>query len=387
MKLKSLPEAIKYVWRAKLRWGKPQHTEILIYDRQGSEDLYEYFQGRTVGIFDCRGETINIRVLLSVLVKYGSKSNFQKYAELYVACVAPAVVVTFIDNTITFYQLKEYNPSVKFLSIQNGWRDDCLFETLSEDSGNHGNLKADAILCFGSAIGRKYAKHIKSAIYPIGSFKNNKRIKDIKSVRPNTLLFISQFRPPVIHNGEYTMPVGQKHIPWDDFYFTEKLLLPLLLKYTQLYGFKLEICGTSFNDSGVEKTYFESILGVSGWEYLPKHGDLDSYQRVDEVSCIAFIDSTLGYEALGRGVRAIAFPIRGEAIQADDRRFGWPANLPLTGPFWTSELNETEVMRLVNFVITVSDEEWRRTYFSIIPQLMEFDQGNTRFKKLIDSFL
>lgn len=386
MKLSSIPEAIKYVWRSRKIWVKPKHATILIYDREGSEDLCEYLGLSTVEIFDCRGESINIRVLLSTIFKYGFKINLGKYSERYLAMVVPTVVLTFIDNTKTFYQLKRYNPSIKFVSIQNGYRDSCLFKNLSEDSSDGRLLEADAILCFGAAIGEVYAKHINSKIYPIGSFKNNKVLKTKKCDKSNTVLFLSQFRAPVWHDNVPTMPVGSRHILWDEFYSVESFLLPLLLKYSQLNGFEFKVCGTSFNNDGAEEAYFTALLGSSGWEYLPKDGNLSNYQRVDEVGCVAFIDSTLGYEALGRGVRAAAFPLRGTVLQTDDRRFGWPANLPGTGPFWANSLDENEVERLIKFVTTISDEEWGKTCLPIIPQLMEYNQGNTHFINLVESF-
>jgi surface carbohydrate biosynthesis protein len=386
MKISSIPAAFKYVWRSSKVWTKPKHSKILIYDRQGAEDLCEYLRMNTVEIFDCRGETINIMVLLSALLKYGLKINMRTYSECYVAIVAPTVVITFIDNTKTFYQLKRNNPSIKVVSIQNGNRDNCLFDILSDNLTSNEFLEADAVLCFGSAIGSLYSKYINTKIYPIGSFKNNKVLKKIKINKTKSVLFLSQFRTPVWYKGEPTMPVGSRHILWDEFYSVEQILLPYLLKYSQLYDFEFKVCGTSFNKDGAEQAYFSSLLGSSGWEYLSKDGNLSNYQRVDEVECIAFIDSTLGYEALGRGVKAAAFPLRGKALNAEDRRFGWPANVDNTGPFWTNSTDESEVERLIKFITTVSDEVWMQTCFPIVSQLMEYDAGNKQFVNLIESF-
>lgn len=386
MKLSSIPEALRYAWRAKKIWAKPKHSPVLIYDRVGSENLCEYFHLNTVEIFDSRGESINIVVLLSAILKYGFKITLGRYAERYIAMVAPTVAVTFIDNTATFYQLKRNNPSTKFISIQNGYRDRCFFKSLTEFSANSHVFAADAVLCFGSAIGDVYASHIGTRIYPIGSFKSNKVLKNKRSDKPNSILFLSQFRPPVWHGGAPTMPVGTRNILWDEFYSVESFLLPYLLKYSRLNDLELKVCGTAFNNDGAEKAYFTALLGNTGWEYLPKDCNLGNYHRVDEVACVAFIDSTLGYEALGRGVKAAAFPLRGKDIQADDRNFGWPASLADSGPFWTNRLEENEVARLIKFVSTVTDEEWDHTCLPIVPQLMEYDPGNTRFKNLIESF-
>jgi surface carbohydrate biosynthesis protein len=386
MKLTSVLTAIKYVWQAKKIWAKPRVASVLIYDREGSVDFTDYLDFNNVEIFECRGESINIIVLLLSFYKFGLKINFERYAGQYLATVSPLVVLTFIDNTITFYQLKKYFHKAKFISIQNGYRDNCLFKTLLEDSKKDELLEADAILCFGTAIGQEYTKHITSEILPLGSFKNNKIHKNKKPKNISEILFISQYRTPVWHNGNPTMPVGSRHILWDDFYSTESHLLPCLLSFCKANGYDLKVCGTSFNENREEESYFISLLGEDGWSYIKKNSHLGSYERLDEAACVVFIDSTLGYEALGRGVKAIAFPARGKALEADDRGFGWPANLSDTGPFWANNFDESIVEGLLEYITSVSDKDWQETSQKIIPKIMGYDQGNIGFIHLLNDF-
>lgn len=367
---------------------KPIEADILIYDKEGSIDFFDYFRKYSFSIFECRGESINFFILLYALFKYGRKVNMETYASCYIAAVNPLVVVTFIDNNKTFYNLKRYHPNVKFISVQNGFRDRCLFDTLMQGNSGECDLYADAIFCFGPAIARYYANAISANIIPHGSFKNNKMAR-ISDNLPDSheLVFLSQYRSPVFHNGIPTMPVGGRNILWSDFYSSELLILPRLLDFCKNSNTILKICGTSFNENNVELEFFTDLLGDGGWEYWQKSKNMDNYKKIDQASVIVFIDSTLGYEALGRGLKCIAFPLRGEVLQVNDRRFGWPADLPESGPFWTSRGDESEVERLMSYITKVSDDEWKLVSTPVVEQLMQFDQGNSQFIELIDNLI
>jgi surface carbohydrate biosynthesis protein len=387
MKLASLPAALKYFWKCKKVIKKPSKADILIYDKEGSIDFFDYLRKYSLSIFECRGESINLLVLLYALYKHGRKVNMEKYASCYITAVNPVAVVTFIDNNKTFYNLKKFHPDVKFISVQNGFRDRCLFDTLKQGNSGERDLFADAIFCFGPAIARYYENAISANVIPHGSLKNNKVEKNHNLPSSRELVFLSQYRPPVFHNGIPTMPVGSRNILWSDFYSVEFLILPRLLDFCKRRNIILKICGTSFNENNGEFEFFAGLLGDGGWEYWKKGEDLDNYRKIDQASAIVFIDSTLGYEALGRGLKCIAFPLRGEVLQVDDRSFGWPADLPESGPFWTSQGNESEVERLMSYITMVSDDEWKLVSTPVVEQLMHFDQGNSRFIELIDNFV
>jgi surface carbohydrate biosynthesis protein len=95
----------------------------------------------------------------------------------------------------------------------------------------------------------------------------------------------------------------------------------------------------------------------------------------------------LGYEALGRGLKCAAFPLRGGVLGVNDHRFGWPADLPESGPFWASTGDEGEIERLLNYITTVSDEEWKLISTPVVEQIMCFDAGNSRFVEYIDNII
>ncbi len=387
MKLSSIPAALKYILKCRKITKKPLQTDVLIFDKEGASDFFDYFKKYTYSVFECRGESINLLVLIYAMYKYGCKVSMETYASCYIHLAKPLVVVTFIDNNKVFYGLKNRHPKVKFISVQNGYRDRCLFETLMQNINTKADLSADAIFCFSPAIGKYYDRVISANIIPHGSFKNNKVAKIHKNSDLNEVVFLSQYRTPVIHNGLPTMPVGERNILWNDFYSSELVLLPRLLDFCIKEGIVLKVCGTSFNENNSEFNFFSDLLGDTGWEYWQKSEDLDNYKKIDHASSIVFIDSTLGYEALGRGLKCVAFPLRGKVLQVNDRSFGWPANLPESGPFWASKCDEGEVERLMNYITKVSDDEWKLISTPVVEQLMCFDAGNSRFIEYIDNVI
>jgi surface carbohydrate biosynthesis protein len=383
MKYSSLVPALNFLRSVNIIYKKPKKTNILVFDRVGSTDLIPYFRGLQYEILDVRGETINGYVLLISLIKYFHKITFERYVDEFIKKSNPSCVITFIDNTEYFYKLKQYNPDIFFISIQNGWRDNVLFEIFSKSKLYKNNLQSDYLFCFGEAVGVIYGSFIKTKVVPIGSFKsNNKPIKKSNKSKITSVLFISQYRVPVQSSTGPCMPIGERNVPWDQFYNSEFQLLPLLSDFCLDNNLILKICGGSESEN--EKEFFQRVLKKRNYEYKERLNTYSSYTEIDNAEIIVFIDSTLGYEALGRGLKTAAFSIRGNDLDTDDRDFGFHANLPKKGPFWTNELNYSEVDRIFKFLLPLSNEEWINTSSSISNKLMSYNNNNTIFANILN---
>ena len=180
----------------------------------------------------------------------------------------------------------------------------------------------------------------------------------------------------MLHNGNLA-------ISWDSFYSPEQFLLPLLLAYSRNHEIDLKICGCSTDNIKGEANYFQSLLRSGNWTFIPRIDSHNSYEVIERYEFIVFIDTTLGYESLARGKKTAAFSVRGALINSPGHDFGWPANIPKHGPFWTCDKNEMEFERIMNYMLTVNDNEWEGTRKEYISQLIEYDPGNTKFLKLM----
>ena len=68
-------------FKAKWIFVKPKPRKILIYDRQGSQHLLNYLKKNDCFIYDCRGESINIFILLKTIIGSGLnnlRDNYKK---------------------------------------------------------------------------------------------------------------------------------------------------------------------------------------------------------------------------------------------------------------------------------------------------------------------
>ena len=381
MKLSSIPSALSYFWHAKKIWGKPGKAKVLIYDRAGSELLLTYLDPKNVKILDRRGESLNLYVLFKCFLNW--KLSWTNYILQYLTWVKPSVALTFVDNDPLFYLLKSHQKDLRTVFVQNGLR----YKKLNMFGGSKtlinvsNEFKVDYMLVFGDSMGREYAKYIAGNTLPIGSFKNNTYQTKTEKLQ-KSVVFISQYRPAPRPESR-PMIIDNQRVTWKQFYSAEEFLLPLLQKYCLQNQLELKICMMSSDETKHERDYFRSLLGNETFELLKKLNPYSSYEYVAAAGVVVFVSSTLGFEALARGKKTAAFALRGKALKLVARKFGWPADLSDNGPFWTNDTDEREVERVMDYITTVNDEEWERTWQRYAPELMEYDPGNTRFLKLM----
>jgi surface carbohydrate biosynthesis protein len=381
MKFSNLPILISYLWNSKKIWRRPENAKVLIVDRVGSENLLTYLNPASVEIMELRGESLNIYVLFKCFLQW--KLTKINYMVQYLKCVKPILAITFIDNNRLFYQLKSHLKDLITVLVQNGIRGEPgdIFSVLKRQKHLSGRYQVDYMLIFGNAIGRKYSKYIDGKIFPIGSFKNNLlQLKTIKASK--SVLFISQYRHPPSDESKPLFMQGNKPIFWKDVRYSYEVILPLLQKYCMQNKLKLKICGNRADNTKKEYEFFRAIIGNEAFEFLERRDVYSSYEYVNAAEFVVFFESTLGYEALSRGKRAVAFRVYGEVL-LPQYNFGWPAILPDKGPFWTNHSDESEFKRVMDYITSVSDEEWEQMHQRYFPELMEYDPGNSRFLKLM----
>jgi surface carbohydrate biosynthesis protein len=379
MNLKTIFKISLLFWNSKKNWSKPKQAAVLIYDRCGAEYLLEYLDPAKVEILDIRRESINIYVLFKTIISGNLK--WSAYVKKYLQCVSPSVAMTFIDNNPGFYLLKNAFPNIKTVFLQNGIRGEVLdvFKNLKPCA----EFYVDHMLVFGSAIGCKYQEFIRGDFTPIGSVKNN-LVPVRRPLRKEDVLFISQYcNSSTDKNAAYWVDSDGAHIYTEQFFAAERMVLRFLAQYCKKRGLDLKICGRSKENNGLEYEYFKKILGDDCWAFIHREGQFDSYRLLDFAKVVVFIDSTLGYEALARGSKAACFSMREFTLHNKATKFGWPAKLPDSGPFWTNHADEHEFERVMDYITNVDDKAWEETRQKYVPDLMEFDPGNTKFVSLM----
>lgn len=385
----------KYIFNllnnSKWIWKLPSRKEVLIYDASGSEILSEYLKRSSYNIFYNRGyylkgEYLYISVILiSIFSRRFWKGKISEaYRDCYIRFVDPKLIITFIDNSPGFYEIKNKFPKSKTLFIQNGWRGEIgdVFEDLQFSNRYH----VDYMLVFNKHIASKYKKYISGETIVIGSLKNN-FVKKIPTVKSNSVLFISQYRATPFFDNIFLKKKSGKTYSYREFYNSDETVLKFLDNWCEKNRLQLKIASYYSESNSSELEYFESILRSNNWEILPRIDSYSSYTYLDTSKIVVSIDSTLGYESLSRGNRTAIFSTRGHDIENNATTFGWPGDYPDIGPFWTNQKNEKDFETIMNFLNSSSIEEWEKIYEEFSSDLMAYDPGNTKFISTLDYIL
>jgi surface carbohydrate biosynthesis protein len=346
----------------------------------------EYFGLWNPEVLYVRGEQINVPVLLSCLL--GSQKKSDAYIDCFIKRVCPRLVITFIDNGLSFYKISQRNSEVKTLFIQNGWRTYYadIFEMLDKwESQLNSSLTVDYMAVFGNCVGDEYRSYIQGETVLIGSIKNN-FVPKKKLPQRGVLTFISQWQPDglFLRDAFYSQE--------DYFGQADRLIINCLVNYAEKTNKRFMIIPRHDKNSdlrAMEEVYFRSLVG-GDLEYIDMNGLYPSYQAADASEVVVGVDTTLVYESIARGNKTAVFSIR-TALLGDPLTsmiYGWPGDFANEGPFWTKNPDPDSFTRILDYLFEVDDVQWQKdveaTNFS---SLMVYDPGNSMLKATFEEEL
>ena len=367
----------------KLRWRilPPRKANALLYFVTGSEVIKPYFAKNELQILDLREHEVNISVAL--LCIFDRDLSAQNYAVRYIKIVQPKLILTFIDNFPPFFQLKKQFPNIHTMLIQNGIRSERgdLFGKLLEElqlEGNH----VDHMFVFGSAVGLIYNKYISGNIIPIGSFKNNLVKRD--GTKSRSIAYISTYRPGI--SGEFIVPDSAPDNPvtYEQITVRRETTIIFVAEYCRANNLELIIVGKD-EDFVAENLYYQKLLKNFSWTLKPRKTAMNSYGVIDNSEIVVFTSSTLGYEALARGIKTAALLIDAKLLDADALKFGWPVKVNDDGKFWTHQFDEKRFREILDYLLTVSDANWDKIRSETIREIICYDENNSQFVETLKS--
>jgi len=367
-------------------FSRPEKAEILIYDQEGSNFLINFISNHSYVILSTRGENINVRCIIKCLFKkkFWLDSAFETYIYTFVNYVNPKIVITLIDNDSRFYKISTNCINTKTMFVQNGRRtkQDDIFGIIEKND----EYKVDYMLVAGEKIGSKYQEYIKGKIVPIGFIKNNE-VPNSTKINFDKILFVSSWDPQKSGDTTVTKLGDGTRVSWQEFYEVENDVLKFLDKWCFRNNRILQICAKSANSTSGEYEFYKEKIKKSKWEFLVRYGNQSTYDYLSHSFIVVFIDSTVGYESLCRGKRTAAFVNRGIGKPDESENFGWPAELPKSGSFWTNSNSEVEYERILNYLDSVSDKDWDLDLQRLTKKLLVFDPGNQQIRELLNNLL
>jgi surface carbohydrate biosynthesis protein len=380
MKIISLLKKLKF-------FNFPSKKQILFYDFIPDQFMYTIFgSDKSSFIFD-KDKKINFFIFMSIFFSYKSikiifiDNLITAYTYNYIRFVKANIVINSTDNNINFYLLKKHLKEVYFLAFQNGARhivNDLFGNKKLIDNENYKRFSSDYIFTFNSAIGKMYEKYINCKTIAIGNLKNNKINLNSVSIKSGKIIYISQFRLHTIVN-DYVYSHGEKVCTVKKWLETEKKLIPKLCEYANKKNLELYILGASrdYNSIEKEKLYFRKIAMGKPWKYWNPHklNFKERYQSLDKFEVVISIWSTLGYELFGRYKKICFF--RQNIQNLNDRNFGWPDNFSKKGFWYSSDITQSEVNRVLNNLRDISLREWIEKISLTRKKVMKYDKNNS----------
>jgi surface carbohydrate biosynthesis protein len=381
--LKKIKQYLDYFLKTKKIWTRPRKSSVLIFDDHRKDLIEPYLLKWVPEVLHVRGENLNVWAFVKALFKSGNKS--EAYMDSYIELVNPKMIITVIDNTITFPRLKKRHKNIQTVFVQNGFRGywDDIFELLSHLPAKEINALAVDVMCtFGSSISSEYKKYYKGETLEIGSIKNNSI--PIKKGEKNGIIYISQWHEAgFIFDGKV---ISQKEF----FEDTDSCILKFLDKYSHEVGKKLQIV-LRHNALGPSRDkeikYFNSILDNNA-QFYKSTGSSPAYQAIDEAELTVTVDTTVGYESIIRKNKTAILSIRSDILKLHGFTFGWPKDYGNKGPFFTNLADEDIFKEIIDSILSLSAEEWDSVINSFpMEELINLDIGNNKFISYLNKTL
>jgi len=365
--LQFLRRAWRYFRGTRRVWRRPPQSDLLIIDRGTASPLDEMFAHHNPHIMDIRGESINMLALLRALPK--ARLGAVAYLEAYIDFVKPKLVLSRSDNNHTLWQLKRRSDvTYQVALVQNGWR----FPGTEDSKSIGGDIshKVDVYFSVGSATPAAFSFKSSEFFVECGSLNLNK-VEKQKHLQGHAqdINLISVFRVKTDNVLQGLKSYGG--------------LESALLRR----GLPIFICCQSLSeaDQQDEENFYESAMPRAEKNFLRRTSKLSSYNRLVDNQIFLNDLSTFGYEGFALGLRVgfIAIQPRFREVA----RFGKPLEFGEKGPFWTNDPSEEEIGRILDYLLSVSDEQWERDSGWIRDQLMVHDYGNTKIRAYVEGVL
>tara|TARA_B100001057_G_scaffold486443_1_gene567624 strand:+ start:1025 stop:2170 length:1146 start_codon:yes stop_codon:yes gene_type:complete len=375
------------IFKYKFTFSIPSKKKYLIYgdayEAKKKEDAFfsDILNKNEYYVFDKNFEQLNFWVL--VLCLFNLRLSKKNYLNFLIKLIKPKFILTYLDNNLEFYLIKNLFPTIKIISIQNGWRGKSfdLFDPELLTRYKDKKLFCDFILCFNDAFAAEYKKIINTKTISVGSITAN-QFKFDESLKNDSIVFLLQHR--LKKNEIFSIKADGTKIRWDDLFLPTGILLEYLSDFCEKKKIFLKILGRGRTpkDWKSEKEFIKNYVNCD-YKYFPKLKKYSSYEKAVKSKLIVSISSTLAYEMIGLGKRVINIHTRKLVYPDIEDTFMWPNFSQREGPFWTENFNKDKVLELLEFAYFSDDDKWNYNTSKYSNNTMAYDKNNTKLFKLL----
>jgi surface carbohydrate biosynthesis protein len=358
-------------------WRPVETAPVVLVFPVGADVLRDAHPEVDFVVLDPRETAVHAPTALACLAR--GRASVGAYLDAMLRRMRPRVVVTFVDNFEPFLLLKARHPDVTFVTVQNGVRglSGDLLGALDADPAAHGRDRhVDHAFVFGAAIGDRFATQVRARYHPVGSFKSN--AVPVSPTGEDLMGFVSTRRTEVRPGQRVAIHDHDSEVRQEAVYAAYDAVAAWAYRCAKARGLRLLVIGKD-EDPEADRRHYARLFRAEDFEYSARARWDSSYRALDRCRVALFTSSSLGYEALARGVRVGALLTWTAVTGSSSDRFGWPLDLAQDGPFWTHHHDELRFTEIFGWLLGASDEEWRSAARPIVDRLIATDPGNTRF--------
>ncbi|MFM8015775.1 MAG: LA_1612 family putative O-antigen biosynthesis protein [Actinomycetota bacterium] len=383
----------------KLDFSIPRRVRLVYFGRIGLGILRNYITETNTTIYENPRIRLNVWVALRMLLS-GKRTEYAYY-RAFLRWTKPHAVITMEDNNITFYATKAISPTCKTIAVQNGVRNSHSHAADSDFKHdlqrlNKEGYDADIISTLGGLGSNFYRDALSDSrahLIEVGHLMNNALTLASTSDTNRRLVYISKFpnRGAAGVDPEWDSKIilylGEVGLTARQYYNIEAVAARACAVMAREYSLPFVVLGKRPEWQVGERNFFAKHLAELPWEYMPSTYQASSYESIRPDDIIVNVDSTLGYELFARGLRVVFVAARMHAAEHPEiveHRFGYPLITDASGPYWTSESSDSEIRRVLQTAISVSNEEWSTLTRNNRQMLFHFDQGNALFCRELD---
>ena len=360
------------VIKAKWIFTKPKKNKVLIYDSQSEQYSKYLFKKKDCEFLDVRYESFNIYVLILALKSLKFNKIIENYKKIYIELVDPKIVYTSVDNNPAFYKLKDIvkgpiyiTDQIGMSKVEDSYKQDLFFGNLKNYKKINNKMpKVDHMFLFGENDKKKMSKLINGKIHLLGNTKNNHFIiRNKKASRKiNSILFIS--------SAYYEAALKQ-----------DKIIFKHLCRFCEKRKIKISFAGRQTkNHPEKGENFYRNYFEKGNWTFLPRISTNKTYNNLNKQQMIVFAHSTLGFQAIAKGIKCAVFyecfPEKGAS-----------GKFPKKGPFWTNSNNYQDFEKLLNKIIKYPNKKWLKISKKYSEKILRYRPYNIGKKKIIYKIL
>ena len=373
---KKIVRLLKAVKKNKFIFSLPKKGKVFVFDWHSKNYTDKLFNKEDLVYFATRNEEFNIIIYLKCILKGKFSRIF--YIVEYIKFVKPKIVITFIDNNMMFYKLRNFlNIPTAFFQVGHRTYHDIFGVAKDLKLDLNSNLKVDYMFVYNNIVGKKYKSFINGEYFPIGSALSNS--VPINSKKKNRdLIYISNFRLLQLKKSEFVC----KGLTWREWAQSEIVLINTLKVFCLANNLQFTILGKyKSNKSKYEYDYFSSLINSDKWKYIENSNERKNYNILDESQLVTGTVSTLLHESIGRKNKTVFFGIRPDVYPINTKSFGYFLKRPKVGPFWVNKVDEYAFQIVLNNIYKLKEGEWKKLLEGYDQDVTKYDNNNVIFKE------